>query len=186
MNRWLARAIATIAAIYPFIVWFSLDTLPVAFLGLLLLALALGRLVLLGRVPGEPLLVAAGVIAMAAAGIYTLLSSSSEGLRFYPVLMSAAMLCLFGWSLCQPQSIIERIGRIVYRDFPPEAVAYTRRVTVVWCAFFLVNGLIALWTAVGASWATWTLYNGFLSYMLMGLLFMGEYAVRQRRLGATS
>lgn len=186
MNRWLARAIAVIAAIYPFIVWFSLDTLPVTFLGLLLLALAVGRLVLLGRVPGEPLLVAAGVIAMAAAGIYTLISSSSEGLRFYPVLMSAAMLCLFAWSLRQPQSIVERFARIIYREFPPEAAVYTWRVTAVWCAFFLINGLIALWTAVAGSWAAWTLYNGFISYMLMGVLFVGEYAVRQRLLGATS
>lgn len=184
MNRWLARAIAAIAAIYPFIVWFSLDTLPAAFLGLLLLGLGVGRLILLRRVPGEPLLVAAGVIAMAAAGIYTLISSSSAGLRFYPVLMSGAMLCLFGWSLRQPQSIVERFARIIYREFPPEAAVYTWRVTAVWCAFFLINGLIALWTAVAGSWAAWTLYNGFISYMLMGLLFVGEYAVRQRLLDA--
>jgi uncharacterized membrane protein len=186
MNRWLARAIGLIAAVYPFIVYFSLDTLPVAFLGLLLLALATGRLILLGRVPGEPLLVAAGVIAMATAGVYTLISSSSEGLRFYPVLMSAAMLCLFAWSLRQPQSIVERFGRIIYRDFPPEAVAYTRRVTIAWCVFFTINGLIALWTAVAGSWAAWTLYNGFISYVLMGLLFVGEYAVRRRLSGAPS
>lgn len=186
MNRWVARVIALIGAIYPFIVYFSLDTLPVAFLGLVLLALAVGRLALLGRVPGEPLLVAAGVIAMFTAGIYTLISQSSEGLRFYPVLMSGAMLCLFGWSLRQPQSIVERFARVIYREFPPEAVVYTRRVTTVWCAFFLVNGLIALWTALAASWATWTLYNGFISYVLMGVLFAGEYAVRQRTLGAAS
>lgn len=186
MNRWFARGIALIAAIYPFIVYFSLDTLPVAFLGLLLLALAFGRLLLLGRVPGEPLLIAAGVVAMAAAGIYTLISSSSAGVRFYPVLMSAAMFCLFAWSLGQRQSIVERFARIIYREFPAEAVAYTRRVTTVWCGFFLVNGLIALWTALAASWATWTLYNGFISYVFMGLLFIGEYAVRQRLLGATS
>lgn len=186
MNRWLARLIVLVGAAYPFVVYFSLDTLPVAFLGLLLLLLALGRLVLLGRAPGEPLLVGAGVIAMVAAGAYTLISRSSEGLRFYPVLMSAAMLCLFAWSLRQPQTIIERLARVIYSDFPPEAVLYTRRVTEVWCAFFTVNGVIALWTAVDATWATWTLYNGFISYMLMGLLFAGEYAVRQRCLGAIS
>lgn len=186
LNRWFARLIAVVAAVYPFVVYFSLGTLSFAVLGLVLLALALGRLALLGRAPGEPLLVGAGVIAMVAAGAYTLISRSSEGLRFYPVLMSASMLCLFAWSLRQPQTIIERLARVLYRDFPPEAVAYTRRVTAIWCAFFVVNGAIALWTAVAATWATWTLYNGLISYMLMGLLFAGEYAVRQRYLGTAS
>lgn len=186
MNRWLARLIALLGAIYPFVVYFSLDKLPMAFLGLMLLALALARLALLGRVPSEPLLVSAGVIAMVAAGVYTLISQSSDGLRFYPVLMSVSMLALFGWSLRQPQSIIERFARVIYREFPPEAVVYTRRVTVVWCLFFALNALVALWTAVAASWATWTLYNGLISYLLMGTLFVGEYAVRQRVLDAAS
>ena len=182
MKRWFTRIVVVLAAGYPVLVYFSLDTLPVAFLGLLLLGLAGARLLMLRRAPGEPLVIAAGVIAMVAAGAYTIISRSSEGLRFYPVLMSAAMLALFAWSLRQPQSIIERVARVVYDDFPPEAVRYTRRVTAVWCGFFVVNGLIALWTAVAASWATWTLYNGLISYGLMGLLFVGEYAVRQRKL----
>jgi uncharacterized membrane protein len=44
--------------------------------------------------------------------------------------------------------------------------------------FFGINGAIALATALWASAAFWSLYNGLIAYMLMGLLFAGEYLVR--------
>jgi uncharacterized membrane protein len=51
-------------------------------------------------------------------------------------------------------------------------------VTQVWCVFFALNGGVALVTALWTSAATWSLYNGFVAYLLMGLLFAGEYAIR--------
>jgi uncharacterized membrane protein len=41
-----------------------------------------------------------------------------------------------------------------------------------------VNGGVALVTALWASAATWSLYNGFVAYLLMGVLFAGEYGIR--------
>jgi uncharacterized membrane protein len=43
-----------------------------------------------------------------------------------------------------------------------------------------MNGLIACYTAFFTSLETWTLYNGLIAYILMGLLFAGEYVVRLR------
>jgi uncharacterized membrane protein len=63
---------------------------------------------------------------------------------------------------------------------PPEAIVYTRKVNIVWCVFFALNGIIALLTAVWASLEIWMLYNGFISYLLMGILFSGEYLIRQK------
>ena len=63
-------------------------------------------------------------------------------------------------------------------DLPPQAIGYTRRVTQVWCGFFAINGAIAVITALWASSATWSLYNGLIAYLLMGLLFAGEYLTR--------
>ena len=57
---------------------------------------------------------------------------------------------------------------------------YTRRVTQVWCGFFVFNGSLALLTALYASDGVWMLYNGLLAYVLMGILFAGEWLVRQR------
>jgi len=52
-------------------------------------------------------------------------------------------------------------------------------VTIVWCVFLLLNGLVALWTALYASLELWTAYNGFVAYLLMGALFGGELLVRK-------
>jgi uncharacterized membrane protein len=99
-------------------------------------------------------------------------------LRFYPAIANAAMLLLFAWSLLSPPSLIERIARIQHPNLPLEGMIYTRRVTQIWCGFFIVNGSLALITTLWGSLEIWSLYNGFIAYLLMGLLFAGEYLVR--------
>ena len=71
-------------------------------------------------------------------------------------------------------------------DRPPGHAAsrYTRRVTLAWCAFFVVNGAIAAWTAVYSSREAWVLYNGVIAYLAMGTLFAGERLLRRRLLPA--
>ena len=90
------------------------------------------------------------------------------------------MFGLFAMSLWRGPSVVERLARLREPDFPPAAVVYTRRVTQVWCGFFVVNGLIAVATALWASTAVWTLYNGLLSYVAMGVLMGAEWLVRRR------
>ena len=99
-------------------------------------------------------------------------------LKLYPVLVNAVLLSVFAYSLISPPSMIERFARIREPNLPMRAISYTRRVTQVWCIFFAANGAIALMTALWASPATWTLYNGLIAYVMMGLLFAGEYVVR--------
>lgn len=100
-------------------------------------------------------------------------------LRLYPVLMSGLMLGMFAMSLFQPPSMIEMFARLSFkgRPMPAHVVTYTRNVTKVWCGFFILNGAVALYT-VSASLETWTLYNGLISYLLMGGLFAGEFIYR--------
>lgn len=52
--------------------------------------------------------------------------------------------------------------------------------TQVWCLFFLVNGTIALFTALHGDMRMWTTWNGMVSYLLMGTLMVGEWLVRRR------
>ncbi|MDR2758572.1 MAG: AMP-binding protein [Spirochaetaceae bacterium] len=58
--------------------------------------------------------------------------------------------------------------------------AYCRKVTLVWCLFFIINGGIAAATVFFASDALWSLYNGGISYIFIGILFGGELMVRKR------
>ena len=100
-------------------------------------------------------------------------------LKLYPVLVNAAMLSVFGYSLFVPPSMVEQFARRHQPDLPPQSVNYTRRMTQVWCIFFALNGAVAFVTALWASAAIWLLYNGFIAYLLMGLLFAGEYCFRR-------
>ena len=121
-----------------------------------------------------------GILLLAAAlGLAAVLTRNELPVLFYPVLVNAAFLSIFALSLKSSQSIIERLARLREPDLPPQAVAYTRKVTLAWCIFFVINGLIALWTTQQDR-MIWTAYNGAISYLLMGLMFAGEWLLRQR------
>ena len=99
--------------------------------------------------------------------------------RLYPVFMSLAMLAAFAVTLWYPPSMIERFARIFEPDLPQSGVRYTYKVTIIWIGFFALNGAIALWSVLQRGWTAWTLYNGFISYIAVGVLFAGEYVFRQ-------
>ena len=106
-----------------------------------------------------------------------MITNRAELLLLYPVAVSFSLLFVFGRSLIHPPSMVERIARLSEPDLPPQGVRYTRQVTWVWCGFFALNGAIALAT-VFASREYWALYNGLVSYILMGLLFVIEWLIR--------
>ncbi|MES2320110.1 MAG: hypothetical protein V4631_21750 [Pseudomonadota bacterium] len=162
--------------LYPLAIWFGQGKVEPRWLALLLLLAAAARLPAM-KVSPAARWSAAGALLLAAGAVW---ANALLPLKLYPVLVSAALLAAFAWSLASPPSMVERMARLTEPDLPPEGVAYTRTVTKVWCAFFIVNGSIALGTAIWATEAVWTLYNGVISYVLMGLLFAGEYLMRIR------
>lgn len=101
-------------------------------------------------------------------------------LKLYPVMVNGLLLTIFAASLRFPPTVVERIARLQNPELSQEAVMYTRRVTQVWCLFFVGNGLIALWTALWQSVRTWFWYNGVIAYVLIGSLFVGEWLIRRR------
>jgi uncharacterized membrane protein len=183
MSKLLKIGIAVLLFGYPVLVYFGLSWFDARGVALLLIALAAARLACLDKAPtGAPLrralLLPIAVVALI--GLAVMISGAPALLRFYPVAVNAGMLVLFGATLLRPPSMIERIARLTEPRLPPEAVRHTRLVTEVWCGFFLVNGAIALATALFADLALWALYNGLIAYLLMALLFVGELVVRRR------
>ena len=112
--------------------------------------------------------------------MYTLLENSVQGLRYYPVLVNATLLTVFGRSLISGMPMVEKLALLRDPELSAAAIRYTRKVTQVWCVFFLLNGLTALFLAIYASFELWALYNGFIAYILMGLLFGTEAIFRRR------
>ena len=171
----LAAALLVVSLAYPVVVYLALGHVSPRWIALLLVALALAR----AWVTRESFWLAAAGLALVLAGA-SFMGGLWGPLKLYPALVNLVMLGLFASSLWRGPSVVERLARLREPDLPPAAIAYTRRVTQVWCAFFVVNGLVAVATALWASTAAWTLYNGLLSYVAMGALMGGEWLVRRR------
>ncbi|MGZ3236312.1 MAG: hypothetical protein ACXWIN_01475 [Burkholderiaceae bacterium] len=163
-----------ITLLYPLAIWLGQGKLePRVMAGLLLLA-GLTRLPTL-KVSSVGRWLLAGALVLVA---LTLWSNHLLPLKLYPFLMNALTLGFFSYSLVYPPSMVERFARMTEPDLPPEAIGYTRRVTQVWCVFLLFNASMALYTALWTSAEVWSLYNGVISYLLIGSMFGGEYLVR--------
>jgi uncharacterized membrane protein len=111
---------------------------------------------------------------------------ASLGLKLYPVAVSAVLFAYFFRSLFAPQTVVERMARLRNPELGPEGVSYTRKVTKIWCVFFVLNGALALGLALWGSDRAWALYTGLIAYILMGMLFAGEWLVRRRVMHAQS
>ena len=166
-------AIATVA--YPIVVYLGLGRWDPFWI-----ALPLALLLALRAWDGRD---AVWLIAAAGALVLGALASAQGSwlpLKLYPLLVNAVLLTVFAGSLWRPPTIVERIARLREPQLPPHAVAYTHKVTLAWCAFFLVNGLVSAATAVWGTDQVWLLYNGLLAYLLIGAFFGLEWMLRQR------
>jgi uncharacterized membrane protein len=186
-SEFVSLAVGGVLVLYPVLVYFGHRHLEPRSMALILVALCVARLVVLRLAPtakpagafGTAQLLAAclGAIGLA---LLTIWRGSPQAMLYYPVLMNAVLLAVFAWSVIHPPTIVERIARSTTRDLPARAVPYLRRVTIAWSVFFVFNGGVALFTAMETSFETWTLYNGFLAYVLIGLMFGAELLARQR------
>ncbi|CAI0956509.1 Predicted membrane protein [Serratia ficaria] len=168
-------------ALYPLAVWLGLTRWGEAILAPLLAVVFTLRLVALRSRLRQQLW-----LGKALAWVGILLAFASWGLQqthwllYYPVLVNLLLLGLFASSLYSPPTVIERLARLTEPQLDAAGVAYTRRVTQVWCGFFTINGAVALATCLSGDIALWTLYNGGISYLLIGALMGIEWIVRKR------
>jgi uncharacterized membrane protein len=182
-HRWSSLALGGVLLAYPLVVYFGMTYFGVRSIALALIAVCCIRLLafrfMRARSFGgvELALVCAGGIAVAVVGI---LRDSQDPMLLYPVIVNAVMLFVFASSLVRPPTVVERIARLKDPDLPAEANGYLRGVTIAWVVFFVCNGAIALYTALASSLETWTLYNGFIAYLLIGAMFGGELLTRTR------
>lgn len=166
---------------YPFIIFFGLKTASLSAIALLVIFIASLRYFSFSSIGQHKKLGPLKSIAILTIllALLSLIFKQVEWMLFYPVAVNALMLGTFSYSLFSPPPIIEKLARLRTPDLPKKAIAYTRKVTQVWCVFFFINGAIAAITTQ-LSLEIWSLYNGLISYIIMGGLFLGEWLIRQK------
>lgn len=92
------------------------------------------------------------------------------------------LLAWFGGSLrAGREPLVTYMARHVHETMSPELLAYTRRVTVAWCVFFLAMALTSTTLFLWAPIETWSLFANLLNLPLVIVMFVGEYLWRQLR-----
>ncbi len=178
-NRRVADALIACATLaYPFIVFFGFQHVSPRVLAGVLIALWAARLAS-GRLRETAATVWMGIASIGFAA-WVWIGGDADQLRWYPVLCSGLLLGVFAMSLYRGMPVAERLARLREPTLSPRAIWYTRQVTRAWCLFFALNSVIAAATALWGSWLVWSVYNGLIAYLIIGLLFAVEYLVRMR------
>ena len=168
--------LAGILLLYPLAVYFLLDTLGAGVLGIILIVLLGFRLnAVTDLLPGRAYFLA---IAIALAGALTVLGDATLALKSYPTMINLMLLAVFGYTLFEPPSMVERIAKLAGSEFSDRTAPYTRKVTIVWCVFFAINAFVSAWISVAGSMEAWAFYNGLFAYVIMSALFATELVVR--------
>ncbi len=133
MSRVLTILAVVITLVYPLAVWLGEGRVEPRLLGGLLLLAVLTRL---------PTLTVSHAARWWLGGTMLLLilvvwANVSLPLKLYPVVVNGTLLAIFAHSLIVPPTVVERLARLREPDLPAQARAYTRRVTQVWCGFFI-------------------------------------------------
>ena len=127
------------------------------------------------------------------AGLFCFITGKEFFLKIYSVVINLTMLFVFGSTLFMPPNIIFRFATMSDKSikgssFEQKVYKYCHKVTVIWCCFFILNGSAAALTTFAdkifglspeAARKVWAVYNGGISYVLMGALFVIEFIVRK-------
>lgn len=200
MKKALKAIVVAAAALYPVIVFTLLTALrfPVRILSLFMMVAGAAVFLtgtggLISRTAGQksdwrPLLSSALFLTAAAVCFIT---NKAVFLKLYSVAVNAAMLSVFAGSFFFKPVIIFRFATLADKSikgapYENQVYAYCRKVTLVWCVFFVINGSIAAFTALhnfgneALGNKIWAAYNGGISYFLIAALFAAELLVRKR------
>ncbi len=171
--------LASIILAYPFVVYFGLLHFEFWQVALFVIIIALLRLLVVKNQSANYLkigFVGAGLLLFFA--VMALILKQQVWFKFYPIAISLSMLYFFASSLWTEKCMIQRFAEIREKNITPEKQRYMQKLTKVWCVFFIANAMLSTYTLLFSSDKQWMLYNGFISYVLVGALGLGELIYR--------
>jgi uncharacterized membrane protein len=100
-----------------------------------------------------------------------------------PLAVYLALGAMFALTLRQGEvPIVSRFARIARGGaLPLDLERYTRTLTGLWIVFFVLMAAVSLGLAISGPLEAWSLFTNLLSYVLIALFFVVEYAFRRIR-----
>ena len=128
------------------------------------------------------------IVAAIAAGTLALVLGWKDLERHFPDLFfiehagaNLALGILFGRTLAGGREpLVTRFARLIHGELPPEVVRYTRQVTVAWTVFFAALCALSCALYFLRLIEAWSLLANILTPLLVGAMFVIEYAIRFR------
>ncbi|WP_022933107.1 AMP-binding protein [Treponema bryantii] len=202
MKKFLKALFYVIAAIYPILVFTLLVVLKVETKILSLCIVALAAAFFLSATGSKktsnkksaldwkPIL---SSLLFLAAGLFCFFTGKEFFLKLYSVVINATLLVVFGSTLFLEPNIIFRFATLADKSiagssYENQVKLYCKKVTIVWCCFFILNGSAAALTTFAdklfglspdQARKVWAVYNSGISYVLMGTLFLVEFIIRK-------
>jgi uncharacterized membrane protein len=99
-----------------------------------------------------------------------------------PIAINLALCWLFGRTLVRGRvPLIARFAMMEQGTLSPELASYTRTLTWLWTLLFAGAAAASLVLALSANRDAWSLFTNLLNYLLVAMLFLGEFAYRRLR-----
>ncbi len=180
MKKTLNIIFTSLMALYPTFVFFALS-----FTDISTETIAIGMLVICGiafllniKTSNRYTPLFACIIA-----VLMLFSDAKTVLKFYPIGVVFLVLWAFGITLFQKNTIVFGFARFLdssILDHPglAEIKKYCRRITEVWCAWFIVNIIIDFVFVFSGDFKTWAIFNGPICLGVQIVIFVGEFIAR--------
>jgi uncharacterized membrane protein len=178
----LTAVVAVAVAAYPFALVSGLHHASPRTIGALLLAGVLAAVLLSGGNASQLvqlLLRRFGILVVA-----TLAAAATNhpvALKLLPSLTSLWLLATFGATLRREPSLVAQFASAMHDGFPDFLLPYCRKVTALWCAYFAINAAVGAVLAFEAPDEVWAWYTGFLSYVVIAVMAVGEYVFHKSR-----
>lgn len=179
MPVFIKPIIVVIFLAYPFIIYYGLVNFALWQIALLVALLASIRVFIFKNSRSHLAKIGLyGSLFLLLFSLLSLILNENGWLKLYPIIMSLLSFTVFFISLYSDKTIIQRIAEIKEKNIDAKKQTYMFNLTIIWCVFFVINTIISTYTMLYMSLKYWSIYNGFVSYVVMGLLIITEIMYR--------
>ena len=179
LPNWRTALAAVAGLAYPFLVYWVLAGQHPRF-GLLITLVALLGLCMCLRGARARCVAIVGTLALAT--ITFALASPSTLLFLPPVCVNLGLAWFFGRTLAPGrEALLTRFARLEHSQPDIQHLAYTRRLTGIWAAFFMLMAAVSTALAATGAHEAWVWFTAVGNYLCVAALFALEYVFRRRK-----